>query len=73
MFCRCAFYLCLVIAVGLTQTGFSQESDTAPAEQSEFASLLAEWKDLDKQMIAAQAEYDAADGDVEQQLSLIHI
>ena len=67
MFCRCAFYLCLVIAVGLTQTGFSQESDTAPAEQSEFASLLAEWKDLDKQMIAAQAEYDAADGDVEQQ------
>ena len=66
MFCRCAFYLCLVIAVGSTQTGFSQEPDTAPAEQSEFESLLAEWKDLDKQMVDAQAEYDAAE-DVEQQ------
>ena len=67
MFCRCAFYLCLVTAVSLTQIGFSQEPDAAVAEQSDFESLLAEWKELDKQMDDSKAEYDAASEDVEAQ------
>ena len=67
MFCRCAFYLCLVTAVSLTHTGFSQESDTAVTEQSEFETLLAEWKELEKEMDDAEAEFEAASEDVEAQ------